>query len=68
MAGFDGLDIAHYYNPTLTTIRQPVEEMAESTIKILFDVIRGKAGHQKRVFKGELVEGESTRRVKTGKE
>ncbi|WP_434689210.1 LacI family DNA-binding transcriptional regulator [Hungatella sp. SB206] len=63
VAGFDGLDIAHYYNPTLTTIRQPVEEMAESTIKILFDVIRGKAGHQKRVFKGELVEGESTRRV-----
>lgn len=37
--------------------------MAESTIKILFDVIRGKAGHQKRVFKGELVEGESTRSV-----
>ena len=63
VAGFDGLDIAHYYNPTLTTIRQPVEEMAESTIKILFDVIRGKAGHQKRVFRGELVEGESTRRV-----
>lgn len=63
MAGFDGLDIAHYYNPTLTTIRQPVEEMAEATIRILFDVIRGKAGHQKRVFKAELVEGESTRKV-----
>lgn len=63
VAGFDGLDIAHYYNPTLTTIRQPVEEMAEATIKILFDVIRGKADHQKRVFKAELVEGESTRQL-----
>lgn len=63
VAGFDGLDIAHYYNPTLTTIRQPVEEMAEATIKILFDVIRGRADHQKRVFKAELVEGESTRRI-----
>ena len=63
VAGFDGLDIAHYYNPTLTTIRQPVEEMAKSTIRILFDVIGKKADHQKRVFKGELVEGESTRRI-----
>lgn len=63
IAGFDGLDIAHYYNPTITTIRQPVEEMAEATIRILFDVIRNRSGHQKRVFKGELVEGESTRRL-----
>lgn len=64
VAGFDGLDIAHYYNPSLTTIRQPVEEMAETTIKILFDVIRGKAGHQKRVFKAELIEGQSTKVIK----
>ena len=46
VAGFDGLDIAHYYNPTLTTIRQPVEEMAEATIKILFDVVSNHADHQ----------------------
>lgn len=64
VAGFDGLDIAHYYNPTLTTIRQPVEEMAEATIKILFDVVSNHADHQKRVFKAELMEGESTRNVK----
>lgn len=61
IAGFDGLDIAHYYQPTLTTIRQPVEEMAYATIKILFDVIRNKAQHQKRIFKGELIKGESTK-------
>ena len=64
VAGFDGLDIAHYYNPTLTPIRQPVEEMAEATIKILFDVVSNHADHQKRVFKAELMEGESTRNVK----
>jgi LacI family transcriptional regulator len=61
VAGFDGLDIAHYYNPSITTIRQPVEEMAETTIKILFDVIKNKAEHQKKVFKATLVEGQSTR-------
>jgi DNA-binding LacI/PurR family transcriptional regulator len=64
MAGYDGLDIARYYNPSITTIRQPVEEMAKATIKILFDVIKNKAEHQKKVFKAELIEGESTRRVK----
>lgn len=63
IAGFDGLDIAHYYNPTITTIRQPVEEMAKATIGILFDVIKNRSGHQKKVFKAELVEGKSTRRL-----
>ncbi|WP_077612378.1 LacI family DNA-binding transcriptional regulator [Clostridium sp. Marseille-P2415] len=61
IAGFDGLDIAHFYNPAITTIRQPVEEMAEATIGILFDVIKNQAEHQKKVFKAELVEGQSTR-------
>lgn len=64
VAGYDGLDIAHYYNPAITTIRQPVEEMAESTIKILFDVIKNHAEHRKRIFKAELVVGDSTRKLK----
>lgn len=63
VAGYDGLDIAHYYNPAITTIRQPVEEMAEATINILFDVIKNRAGHQKKVFKAELAKGESTRKI-----
>ena len=37
IAGFDGLDMAHYYNPAITTIHQPVEEMAYETLRILFD-------------------------------
>ena len=45
-------------------LRQPVEEMAEATIKILFNVVSNHADHQKRVFKAELMEGESTRNVK----
>lgn len=63
VAGFDGLDIAHYYNPAITTIRQPVEAMAEATIKLLFDVIKNQSVHQKMIFKAELVEGESTRKL-----
>lgn len=62
IAGFDGLDIAHYYNPAITTIRQPVEDMALATIKILFDMIRNKAQNQRKVFQGELIVGNSTKK------
>ncbi len=63
VAGFDGLDMGTYYNPSLTTIRQPVEAMAEATIKTLFNVIKKKGGHKKLVFEGELMERESTRKI-----
>ena len=61
IAGFDGMEMARYYNPAITTIRQPVEEMAYATIKILFDIIRDKAQNQQKVFKGQLIEGQSTK-------
>ncbi|WP_334076116.1 MULTISPECIES: LacI family DNA-binding transcriptional regulator [Paenibacillus] len=60
VAGFDGLDIAYYYNPSITTIRQPVEEIAEETIKILFDLIHKKTTHAHKTFPAELVVREST--------
>jgi LacI family transcriptional regulator len=63
VAGFDGLDIAHYYNPPITTIRQPVEAMAMETIKILFDIINGKTSAQHKTFQAELIIGQSTRSI-----
>lgn len=61
VAGFDGLDMAHYYNPSITTIRQPVEEMAEETIDILFNIINNKMPAQHKTFQGELIVGQSTK-------
>ncbi len=61
VAGFDGLDIARFYHPSLTTIRQPVEKMAYATIRLLFNEIKKGSGHQQLVFPAELVIGESTR-------
>lgn len=63
VVGFDGLDISRYYNPTITTIKQPVEEMAEATIKILFDMIKNKAPGQHKIFPAELIIGESTKPI-----
>lgn len=60
VVGFDGLEIASYYIPTITTIRQPVEEMAENVAGILFDTIENDAPIQHRIFEGELLLRESS--------
>lgn len=61
VAGFDGLDISFYYNPSITTMRQPVEEIAEETIKILFDLIHKKITHAHKIFPAELIVRDSTK-------
>ncbi|MDY3249909.1 MAG: LacI family DNA-binding transcriptional regulator [Candidatus Choladocola sp.] len=61
VAGFDGLDLAAYYQPSITTIRQPRTAMAEATIKLLFDMIKKKPVEKRQIFDAELVVGQSTR-------
>ena len=63
ISGYDGMDISFYYNPSITTIRQPVEEMAQETIRILFDIIDGKVIRGRRTFEAELVVGQSTMNI-----
>lgn len=63
VVGFDGLDIARFYNPSITTVRQPVEEIAKETIKILFDEINHNHQPKRITFPGELIIGQSTRKI-----
>lgn len=63
LAGFDGLDIARYYSPSITTIKQPVEEMARATIRLIFSLISGEAQNTHEIFPGELIVGESTAKL-----
>lgn len=60
VAGYDGIEMGEYYNPKLTTIKQPVEEMAKKTIRLLLDVIGERQEHQQIIFPAELVVREST--------
>lgn len=62
VTGYDGIDLGKYYNPSLTTVKQPVNEMAKASIDLLFDIIAGKQKNQHRVFEGELILRESTAR------
>lgn len=41
--GFDDVDIARMYNPSLTTIRQPFEEQGDLAIRIMIDMIENKS-------------------------
>lgn len=65
VAGFDGLKIGEYYNPSLTTIRQPVEEIAKETVDLLFHIIQKNGGNKQIVLPGELVIRESTKEIKS---
>ena len=60
VAGYDGIDMGRYYSPSITTIEQPVKEIAREAILLLFDIISGKRKHQHKVFDAELLVREST--------
>lgn len=60
VAGFDGLDAGEFYIPSITTIRQPVEEMAQAAANLLFDMIKKKEKPKRMIFEGELLVREST--------
>jgi LacI family transcriptional regulator len=48
--GFDDMALSHCVRPTLTTVRQPIQEMGERSLHLLWqmieeDVSPGKAAH-----------------------
>ena len=63
VVGCDGLDMASYYQPAITTIEQPLTEMALETSRILFELIREKGGRRKHIFEARIREGQSVRRI-----
>ncbi|BCN31617.1 LacI family DNA-binding transcriptional regulator [Anaeromicropila herbilytica] len=46
IVGFDGIEVAEYYNPSIDTICQPAEQMSLGAIDALFGMLQGnKASH-----------------------
>jgi LacI family transcriptional regulator len=60
VTGFDGIDISYYYHPSITTIKQPVVEMARETIRILFEMIENEIEREGKIFSADFVIGQST--------
>lgn len=44
--GYDGIQDHAYFHPVLSTIRQPVEEMARTAVRLLLGKIGGESFHQ----------------------
>ena len=63
VAGFDGLEAGEFYNPPLTTIRQPVEKIAKETVNLLFKIMQKGGNNRQVVLPGELIIRESTKEI-----
>ena len=63
VAGFDGIEMGRYYCPSLTTVKQPLVEMARESVQLLLGLIEGVSGNQHRIFQAELIEGQSVKRI-----
>ncbi|MDI3310353.1 MAG: LacI family DNA-binding transcriptional regulator [Thermoanaerobacterium sp.] len=59
VVGYDDISIAKMIVPPLTTIRQPIEEMAKKTIEIILDQIDGKEVSIENILPITLIERES---------
>lgn len=41
VVGFDDIRFAQFSDPPLTTVRQPMRELGEATVRLLLDILRG---------------------------
>ena len=63
LVGFDGVEAGKFSCPALTTMGQPVREMAKETVDILFGIIDGHGAHKHKICQAHLVERESVKKI-----
>lgn len=63
VTGFDDAPIARQTWPAITTVKQPVQQMAERAAQLLLDELHGKADQQSISYDCEIVLRDSTRRT-----
>ncbi|MEE0955573.1 MAG: LacI family DNA-binding transcriptional regulator [Eubacterium sp.] len=62
--GFDGIPLTKYMIPPLTTMVQPAEQMAKSSMDLLMKQIRGEDAHEKLIYDARLKVRDSVRKIK----
>ena len=60
--GFDGLELADFYTPRITTFHQPVDRLAEITVKMLIDMIEHNDEASHILLDAEYVRGETVKK------
>lgn len=61
--GIDGLEMAGYTDPRLTTLAQPMELMGQESVRTLVNLIEGHSPHKQITVQAVLKEGGSVRTV-----
>ncbi|MBO3313679.1 LacI family DNA-binding transcriptional regulator [Clostridium perfringens] len=61
--GFDGMDISKYYNPGITTVKQPKKNMANNSIDLLLALLAKKEDHKHIIFETKIIERESCKEL-----
>ena len=59
VTGFDDVPVARHLHPSLTTIRQPIEQMGATAFEVLYSRIGGQGGESNIVLPGRLMLRES---------
>lgn len=59
LIGFDGMDESKFYNPSITTVKQPQKLMAAMSINLLFSLINGKEENKHILLDTKLIERNS---------
>lgn len=57
--GFDGMEIATYYNPSISTVEQPRTAIAQKGIDLLINLVEEKSKHKHYILETTLLERES---------
>ncbi len=63
IVGFDGIEYAEYFHPSITTIKQPDEDFGKRSVEILFDLIKRKKEHQHIILETQLLKRESCKKL-----
>ena len=64
VVGFDGIDISRYTVPRLTTVEQPVDEIARRSVNLLLDMMESSASPRHLIVSAEFRRRESVARIR----
>ncbi len=60
IVGYDDVMVSAYFDPPLTTVRQPMHEMGKTAMRLLVGLLRGEEVAHRAIMPGELVIRAST--------
>lgn len=63
VVGFDGIELGSYLTPSLTTIRQDREQIADRSVELLLSQIENRVSPEHELVPFRIISGESVRKI-----